>query len=128
MSASNVAANFGPAMRVRRENANLTQAQVAAAAGLPPETLEAIESARRSATDTEREAIRRALARLEPCPPTCLRLRCQQTGGGELAVRAFMAGDDSAAAKLSRAVVAVLAVQRAAMLRKRGASRVAVRS
>jgi hypothetical protein len=38
---------------------------------------------------------------------------CERTGGGEFAVRAFMAGDDSAAARLSLAVVAALSAQRA---------------
>jgi transcriptional regulator with XRE-family HTH domain len=119
MSVSNLSRpGFGTFIRLRRENANLTAMQVAAAIHMPPDTLAAIESSERIATDAQRAALRFALARLEPHPLTCCCQGYHDTVSGELAVRAYMRGDDSAAARLSRSGVAVLAAQRAAKIGK----------
>ena len=106
--------DFGPYIRVRRENGNLTREQVCAAPlSMVPEQLEAIESGQLVATAMQREAICLALCRLEPHLPTCSCDGCGQNGAGEFAARAYMAGDDSAATKLSKPVVAALSAQRA---------------
>lgn len=106
--------DFGPSLRQRRENAQVPGPELAAVIHMTWQRLEAIETRQLEATDAQKQALLLALARLEakPHPPDCLCLTCERTGGGQLAVRAFMAGDDSAAARLSLAVVAALSAQR----------------
>lgn len=55
----------------------------------------------------------------KPHHPECLCPHCERTGGGYFAQRAALAGEPSAAQRLSRAVYGALAVERARRLARR---------
>jgi transcriptional regulator with XRE-family HTH domain len=116
--ATDLSSSFGISIRQRREHANITRLQLANAIRMTLATLDAIESGQRQATDAQKQALLLAVmrlsgrSRLESHPASCMCSSCERTGGGDFAVRAFMGGDNSAAARLSAAVVAALSSQR----------------
>ena len=112
--------NFGLSVRQRRGKAGITCQQLADAIHMTWERLDSIEAGQQEATDEQKRVIHLALRRLGAMPhlPDCLCPTCERTGSGQFAVRAFMAGDDSAASRLSSAVVEALLTQRARSRRR----------
>jgi hypothetical protein len=107
---------FAPSVDHRREKTHSTAPQLATAIHLAEPPPESIETGQLVATNAQHQVNPLAPSRLPARkldPPTCKCSTCERTGGGEFAVRAFMRGDDAAAARLSPAVVAALSAQRA---------------